>query len=217
MIRTNTVAIVSAFTVLGLLMGCAVNDTLDGTPRVVVVVDESASFKANLSSAVKIVSRFIGENALAGDCEVYLIAMDRAPRVLQYYPSGRTLDASGNQILEELETAINPLDGTDVVGALRLASYKLAKDNGQNVSSRSLLVFSDCHVDPAHEAPAQTFAPLSEFNWTSLDQVQCRFYFVSSKVEPELATLTDTNGLDALVLDGMESQRLAVSDVVDER
>lgn len=183
----------------------------EGISRIAVVIDSSGSFQENLSTASRIVSRYIRENALSGYSEVYLIAMDRKPHVIERYGADEFMDAESNQALEDMQNSVSPEDGTDVVGALRLASMKLLKNTGEAPSDLTLLCFSDMHVDPATVAGGKTsFQRLEEMDWQSLqaNKIACRFYFVAPDMEATLINLT--HDLDATVLDATESRRLVL-------
>ncbi len=137
--------------------------------RMAVVIDESASFTENLPVAAKIVSTFLKEHAMVGDVDVYLISMDRNPRVLGFYPAAQLPNKTSMDLLKEIDKTC-PQDGTDVVGALRLAVQKLNEDRleeGTVVGDKYLMVFSDMHVDRGTN-PRVDFAGLESFDWASL-------------------------------------------------
>lgn len=201
---------------LALVCGCGVpeDDTPRASARVAVVVDETGSFVSNLATAAKVVGRFIRENALGGDSEIYLIALDRKPRVLHYYKAEEILSGEGNLVLKAI-TQTNPADGTDVVGALRLANMKLHKYNGVEVDGRYLLVFSDMVVDPAKTPQRVDYEPLERLEWGDLSDVTCRFYFVANSTEPLVTKLTDQHGVKAMILDAKESARVRPGEEIE--
>ena len=219
-IRIATI-VLSAIVGANLLSGCAVQESQETEGRVgariAVIVDESKSFEENWGTASGIVAQFIRENALSGDTEVYLIAMDREPRVIDVYAAEQLLDADGNKALEDMKSSVNPLDGTDVVGALRLATMKLLKKTETKPSKLILLCFSDMHVDRATTPVRKEFSALSQMDWKQLkdNNVDCRFYFVSAKVESELIAITTGDGLDATIKDAKESSRLVLGEIGD--
>lgn len=183
--------------------------------RIVVMVDESASFGKDLPTAARIITRFIRENAVGGSCEVYLIAIDRSPRILGFYPAEELMDRDSNTILQKI-SAVTPLDGTDIVGGLQLAATKLNKNNGSKPARRMLLAFTDGYVDPAKQQlpAAKTFPQLSAFNWNLLSGVDTHFYFASSDKEMELTNLMQQHGIRGQVLDASESRKTALSTTV---
>ena len=131
------------------LIGCD-SDEFDpnatqSVTRIAVIVDESASFKAHLPAAAAIIQRFIRENAISGSAEIYLVTADRAPQSY-YFPAEQLLNKKSAGVLEKI-TITNPLDGTDIVGALRLAHDKLTKNNGSKPGKQYLLCFSDMYAD----------------------------------------------------------------------
>lgn len=201
-----------------LLSGCAVSESDETHPsaRIAVVLDESASFQQNLPTAQAIVARYIRENAVAGESEVYLFAMDREPRQLEYYPAEAMLDARSNEVLEKMK-ATHPLNGTDVVGALRLALEKLHKDTGVQPGKRVLLVFSDLHVDQSTPPAKELFEPLEAFAWAELQDVESHFYFVAQKNEEIVSNLLRQGGTSGQVLDAQESRRLVLQDEVEKQ
>ncbi len=209
------VRMLAVFTILIAVMsfaGCRSRTPREeGISRVAVVVDCSGSFEANLSTASQIVSQYIRENALSGYSEVYLIGMDRKPHVIERYGADEFMDAESNQALEDMQNSVNPEDGTDVVGALRLATMKLLKNTGEATSDLTILCFSDMHVDSATVAGGKTsFPTLDDMDWQSLqaNNIACRFYFVAPDMEATLLNLT--NDMDATVLDATESRRLVL-------
>lgn len=211
-------AIVLSAMMLGyILSGCAVQES-EGqvSARVAVVIDESGSFAGNLPTASKIVAQFIRENALSGDTEIYLIAMDREPRVIEKYDADQLLDVEGNKALVDMKDNVNPNDGTDVVGSLRLAAMKLLKKSETKPSKLVLLCFSDMHVDAANTGSGKrSFARLADMDWKQLkdNNVDCRFYFVAPEMEMELTSLTNQAGLDATIKDPRESRRLVLQEI----
>lgn len=214
--RRKLIGSLAALPVALALSGCGAVDSDQQTAdaRVAVVIDRTRSFQENLAAAAAIVARFIRENALAGDSEVYLISLDNCPHVEQYYRAGEILDSKGNNILNEIKSP-NPLGGTDVVRALDLAAWKLAKDTGVVVDRRILLFFSDMYVDPA--TPREREGLLKKFDWARLKQVECHFYFVAPDKERLLVDLLQEAGVRAEVLDPTESRRIVAQDVVDRR
>lgn len=213
-------AIVLSVMIMGcVLSGCAVQEP-EGqvAARIAVVVDESGSFAENLKIASKIVAQFIRENALSGDTEIYLITMDREPRVIEKYDADQLLDAQGNKALADMKDNINANDGTDVVGSLRLATMKLMKKSDTKPSKLVLLCFSDMHVDPATtRSGKRNFAQLTDMDWKQLkdNSVDSRFYFVAPEMESELTSVTDKADLGATIKDPKESRRLVLEEVGD--
>jgi hypothetical protein len=191
--------------------GCDAPDGGEDTApaRVAIVVDQSRSFVGQLPTVAKIVSRFIRENALSGESEIYLISMDRAPDSQNFYKAGELLDATDNEVLKKL-TLTHALDGTDVVGALDVARRKLRERTDVKPGKLFLLAFSDMQVDPAKTPPAKTFRPLEAFRWADLKGVKCRFYFVAQNQQDRLSTLLEKNGLDGLAFDPQRSRREAI-------
>jgi len=182
--------------------------------RVAVVIDRTQSFEENLRDAAAIVGRFVRENALAGDSEVYLISLDREPRVLHFYRAEELLDSRGSKILDEIKSA-NPLDGTDVVGALQLAAMKLCKRTRTKISRRILLCFSDLYVDPATTPTRREFPGLNELDWSALKQVECHFFFVAPDNEQVVIGLLEQNGIQGEVMPPEESQGLVANEILD--
>ncbi len=203
--------------------GCAVKDESQETAvsRIAIVIDETLSFQKNLPTAAKIVARFIRENALSGDSEVYLIAMDRNPQVINHYRASEVLDTDGNEMLNAIKKPSDH-DGTDVVGALRLGLFKLNKENGVKINKRYLLVFSDLHVDPATigmTGQKKAYPALEEFEWSELKSLeQARFCFISKDLEYRVTELLAKNGVScAQVLDPAESRRLVLQREMEEQ
>ena len=181
--------------------------------RIAVIVDESGSFQKYLPTAAAIIQRFIRENAVAGSAEVYLISADRAPRVIAYYEAEKLLDKTGAGLLGKI-TAINPLDGTDIDGALSLAVEKLTKNNGTKPGKQYLLCFSDMFAD-RQTNPKVEFKPLDAFDWKSLQGMSPQFYFVDHKNELFITDLLQKAGVSGLVLDEAESRKVKPSEKVD--
>ena len=222
--RTTAIATLLALAPM-LLVGCAINDGGSGTDtsdtdkapptaRIVVVIDESLSFQSNLPAAARIIQRFIKENAVSGASEVYLIGMDRVPHMIDHYPAEQLLNKEDSKLLNTI-TAPNPLDGTDVVGALRLAQEKLAKNNGTNPGRRFLLVFSDCYCD-RQTKPLKNFAQLEDFGWSNLKDTESNFYFVADKNEPIITSQLQKAGVKGLVLDPVESAHIKPETHIEE-
>jgi len=188
------------------LIGCD-SDEFDpnatqSVTRIAVIVDESASFKAHLPAAAAIIQRFIRENAISGSAEIYLVTADRAPQSY-YFPAEQLLNKKSAGVLEKI-TITNPLDGTDIVGALRLAHDKLTKNNGSKPGKQYLLCFSDMYAD-RQTNPKIEFQSLEAFDWKSLQGMQPKFYFVDRKNEGIINGLLQKAGVGGLVLDASES------------
>ena len=186
----------------------------DSHARIAVVIDRTRSFEENLQDAATIVGRFVRENALAGDSEVYLISLDREPSVLHFYRAEELLDSRGSKILDEIKSA-NPLDGTDVVGALQLAAMKLHKNTRAKITRRILLCFSDMHVDPATIPVRKEFKRLKEFDWSTLKQAECHFFFVAPENERVVIGLLEQNGITGEVMTPEESRGLVADEILD--
>lgn len=215
----NMAIIFSLLVISYAFSGCAVQET-EGqvSARIAVVVDESGSFSDNLKTASKIVAQFIRENALSGDTEIYLIAMDREPRVIEKYDADQLLDAEGNKALIDMKDNVNANDGTDVVGSLRLAAMKLLKKSETKPSKLVLLCFSDMHVDPATTGSGKrSFAQLADMDWKQLkdNNIDSRFYFVAPEMEAELTSLASKADLEATIKDPKESRRLVLEEIGD--
>jgi len=200
-----------------MLSGCASNNgALEdvGPTRVVIVVDETESFAVNLPKVAQIIGRSVRENALAGESEVYLVAMDRNPRPLAFFDAEKLLNADSEAILDSISQPTSQ-DGTDVVKALQIASGKLHKKKGLPPSRRFLLVFSDMRVDSATTPKHREFAPIERFAWDSLKDVECHFFFVASDMETRVSNLLERNGIEGEVLDALESKRISPQAVVE--
>ena len=199
------------------IVGCnddePANSAPAGVTRVAIIIDESGSFQRYLPAAAQIIQRFIKENAVAGSAEVYLISADRAPCVIDHYEAEKLLDKTGAGLLAKI-TAINPLDGTDIHGALSLAYEKLTKDNGSKPGKQYLLCFSDMFAD-RQTNPKIEFKPLDAFDWKLFQGMSPQFYFVDEKNETILTGLLQKAGVSGLVLDEAESRHIKPSEKVD--
>lgn len=182
--------------------------------RVAILVDQSGSFVKNLPAAAQIIQRYIKENAVAGSAEIYLISVDRSPRVLGYFPAEQLLNTKRGAVLDKI-TATNPLDGTDIIGALRLAHTKLTKDNGSQPGRQYLLVMSDMCVD-RQTNPAKAFPTLDDFDWNSLRGMDARFYFVAASKEAQVTRLLEQGGIHCPVLDQAESSDKKLAEGVED-
>jgi len=205
--------VTAAMAATALVNGCGYPED-EGVHRIAVVVDQTGSFKPHLLDAARLVKGFIRENALQGEAEVYLIVLDRAPRAAKRFGSAELLNKTDQELLDSMSEPTD-LDGTDVVTALKEALARLQADNGTEVSRRSMLVFSDMIVDRQTQ-PVMVFRPLEEFSWNELRGVDCRFYFVDTKLRTTVTSLVTAAGAKALVLDAVDSEKVKISEIAGE-
>ena len=202
---------------VSLLSGCeGLSDEATGTatssaPPVVVIVHDVTN-KENLSPQAKLINRFIRENALIGEANVYLITLDRAPKVHAFFRAQKLLHKSESDVLQTLGE-VTTEDGTDVVTALEKAQEKLFKSNGPAPSRRILLAFSDMTVDNASTPTPQKFRDLTQFDWASLKGTECHFFFVRD--DKGVKALLDAQNIPNEVLDSAESQQLSLQPIAE--
>lgn len=180
-------------------------------PPVVVIIHDVTN-KSNLPLQAKIINRFIRENAMIGEANVYLITMDRAPKVHAFFPAQKLLHKSESDVLKALGN-VTSQDGTDVVTALEKGRDKLFKSNGATPSGRILLVFSDTTVDAATTPTHKDFRPLTQFDWSSLQGTECHFFFVRD--DQGVKALLDAQKIPNEVLDRAESEQLSLQPIAE--
>ena len=207
-----------------LLSGCVKPPATDAVPRLVLVVDESASFQKNLPIVANLVTRFIKQEALVGNSDIYIITMDRQPRVLHMFKAAEVMKKGDQEILARLSETC-PQDGTDVVGALQLAVNKLNEDpvdEYAKIGPRYLEVYSDMQVDNGHN-PSVTFNALNQFDWNGVkDCAKVRFYFVDDDQKTDMSqplrAMLQKAGVDSeryKILGPEASRKASVSDILE--
>ncbi|NCO38920.1 MAG: hypothetical protein COZ06_02325 [Armatimonadetes bacterium CG_4_10_14_3_um_filter_66_18] len=148
--------------------------------RIAVVVDRTGSFKLYLVDAGRKVRAYLNELALTSEDEVYLVAMEATPELVGYFPGTFFTKAQAEMLKEKLGTCTEG-SGTDVVGAIELALDRL--NMNPQVAARHLLVFSDGIADPAKspEGVVHNFRRLEDWDWTKLQGVHAKFYYLGTK------------------------------------
>jgi len=208
------VAVLSGILLSGCIPGVDSNTSsnIEKIDRVVIVLDQTEQFKENLPAAAKTVGRFIREQKLTGDMDIYLIALDGDPHVLGIFQAAELAKKEESDVLKIIDR-ISTTPGKDVVSALQLAVEKLNEDpikKDTEIGTKRLLVFSDLVVTPG----AKSFRPLQRFDWMTLSSCQAvRLYYVDENSE------RDTKGtvLNLLGQSCLPSERCTVLGPVASR
>ena len=189
-------------------------DADNAIPRVVAVIDESGSFAKNLPDMAEKLRRFIAANAVDGSAEVYVITMDREPKVIGYFNPDKPFGKDGKAVLQQIT---NPClkDGTDVGTALKLAHQMLFTKSEYPIGKRFLIIGSDMDADRGTN-PIKRFTGFEEYDWNSMKQVTYTAVLYSSMDnQQKLQGKLDTAGVKGIVKNDVESRSYDLNTVVE--
>lgn len=190
-------------------------DADSAIPRVVAVIDESGSFAKNLPDMADKLRRFVAANAVDGNAEIYIVTMDREPKLIGYFNPDKPVGKDDKAMLQAI-TSPCPKDGTDVDSALKLAHQMLFNKSEYPTSKRFLVVGSDMFADRGTN-PIVRFKGFEDFDWSSLKKVDYTAILYSSlDNQAKLQSLMGVAGVKGIVKNDVESRSYDLS-AIEER
>lgn len=175
------------------MMGGDGPGTHDEPPTVAVLLDGSPSFLPKIDEAQDVTVRFLARNSVNGTAKIFIYRIDHDPRLVEAIGQYDYLKKSTKDLVASIKNPVNQ-PGTDIVGALEMALTKLRTSGS---GPKHMLVFTDGIVySPIVGGQRLGYTPLEEFDWSRLEGIQTRFYFLEARpyrvlTEKALPVLSD--------------------------